>query len=438
MADSGTDDREERGERYSDRVSAPPPEFDDGPAGETRQTPKDELARWRRMAARGSDRSVGEPIGPHTPLEPGHDPASVTVPALDARMLGGQYGGGPYEGGPYEGGQHEVTRAVANPELGSQGDRAFAPWRPRAPEPPTREMQLSSDMVALSLPPEPRRDPTASLPPRAPPPRPALRPLATSVPPESFVVPSAAPLGVSALSVPPLSGAPAGPTSRRLAPLIAVGLVAVASGLAVAVVVWPDTSTSFAPSPPETASPSTPEATIPNPSTPPAAAAPTHPSTPPSTVPATNPSPPASVPTVAAAAPANPSVPAIALTPGPEANPSTPDASDPEALVDAGDAAFEARDYPAALSAYQRAIALDAHEAHAFEGAARTCIAMSRGVDAVRFAERAVAHRQRRAEYRVLLGDAHRLAGHLDEARAAWRHALTLDPDDASARARLE
>ena len=406
MADSGTDDREERGERYSDRVSAPPPEFDDGPAGETRQTPKDELARWRRMAARGNDRTVGEPIGPNTPLEPGHDPASVTVPALDAHLLG----------------DYDVTRAVQNP-LAPNSERPGAPmpWSPRAPEPPTRELQLSSDMVALSRPdarpdarPEARRDATGSIPPRAPPPRPALRPLATSVPPELPFVPNAPPLGVSALSLPSHSLAPAASAgmSRWMAPVIAIVVVGLACGIAVAVVLWPDTGDPLA-----------------NPSTPtpaPAASAPANPSTSIAVTPA-NPS------TPVAEAPPNPSTSAIAPNSGVDVNPSTP-----EALVETGDIAFEAREYGRALAAYQAAIALNAHEAHAFEGAARTCIALSRGEDAVRFAERAVAHRQRRASYRVLLGDAHQLAGHLDEAQAAWRYALTLDPDDAAARARLE
>ena len=55
MSDLTSDDREPRAERTSERpraISAPPPDFDDGPGGETKQTPKDELARWRRMAAR--------------------------------------------------------------------------------------------------------------------------------------------------------------------------------------------------------------------------------------------------------------------------------------------------------------------------------------------------------------------------------------------------
>ncbi len=376
MADSGTDDRDERGERFSDRVSAPPPEFDDGPAGETRQTPKDELARWRRMAARGGDRAIegvpSGPFAPNTPLEAGHDPASVTVPALDARQLGG--------------GHHEVTRAVLDPS---------APLR-RSPEPPTRELQLSSDMVALSRPetglavplPRHRDDPTGSLPPRAPPPRPALRPIATSVPPELPVMPDAPPLGVHSPSLPPYSVAPRRAAPRYLAPLIAIGLIGVASGIAVAVVLWPDESDPFAPTP---ADPSTPTAPEP---------APAIPST------ATNPS-----------------------------TPTAPTSAD--ALVTEGDADLAARDYTAALAAYERAIALDPHEAHAFEGAARACIALSRGEDAVRYAERAVAHRQRRVAYRVLLGDAHVIAGHPERAQAAWRYALTLDPDDATARARL-
>jgi hypothetical protein len=473
------------------RISAPPPDFDDGPGGETKQTPKDELARWRRMAAREVERArtgdVSVQPGDRTlderdlvtqPAMPAEDEPTVTSPAQPAA------------------GHDEPTRAVQNP-LAPGADRPSAPmpWTPmREPrpsssepaariEPPTRELSLSSDVIALS-----RRDTTGSIrtssvPPRAPPPRPALRPMATSLPPELPIVPSPAPIGVS---MPP--GALASPSSAgevpasRGAAYVALAVIALALVGAAALLTWPATDPLAAPAPPlpppvgavgasapVTTVPATPgpgsapsSATTPAPIAPMAIVA-SAPTTPPSPVapapiapaPAAAPAPvaaaaaPAAAPSAAVPAPAP--VSSATPTPAPEAAapeamapeaaaPATPaidDARSVEALVERGDAAMDADRPGDALALYQRAIALDGHAAYAFAGAARACIALSRGADAVRFAERAVAHRQRRASFRVLLGDAHAAAGSMDEARAAWERALELDPDDRTAAARL-
>lgn len=108
-----------------------------------------------------------------------------------------------------------------------------------------------------------------------------------------------------------------------------------------------------------------------------------------------------------------------------------------DALVAMGDEALEARDFAHALDLFEDAIELDSHNPYASAGAARACLSLSRPDDAVRHAARAVANRQRRAMFRVLLGDAHRAAGATDRARAEYERALELDPDDATARARL-
>jgi tetratricopeptide (TPR) repeat protein len=127
-----------------------------------------------------------------------------------------------------------------------------------------------------------------------------------------------------------------------------------------------------------------------------------------------------------------------AAGPSPEP-PAATDATgrDPEALIEAGDAALAAGDAARALALFERAIALDSHDPYGHAGAARACLALARAEDAVRFAERAVAHRRRRASFRVLLGDALSAAGDTARARREWERALELDPDDETGRARL-
>ena len=84
-----------------------------------------------------------------------------------------------------------------------------------------------------------------------------------------------------------------------------------------------------------------------------------------------------------------------------------------------------------------RAWELDPKNPQAMAGYTALYIAAKEGDRAVRWAERAVAKRPRRAPYRVLLGDALMLQGEVGSARKAWRKALAQDPDNRAARSRL-
>ncbi|MCC6873023.1 MAG: tetratricopeptide repeat protein, partial [Sandaracinaceae bacterium] len=90
-----------------------------------------------------------------------------------------------------------------------------------------------------------------------------------------------------------------------------------------------------------------------------------------------------------------------------------------------------------ARAAYDRALVAFAQNPHALAGLARERLAAEDAQAALRFAERASSFRRRRAEYRVLIGDAHRMAGDEAAARAEYEAALELDPNDAPALARL-
>lgn len=440
------------------RISAPPPDFDDGPGGETKQTPKDELARWRRMASRAAaDRSRTGMLGPldgDGTLDERDLITAQSLPAEEEPTVQSP----PRSFDPEPVSHTEATRHVPNP-LAPGPDRPSTPmpWSPQRisepptsrVEPPTRELSLSSDVIALS-----RRDVTGSIvthsiPPRAPPPRPALRPAASmSVPPEIPFVPSAAPIGVS---IPPqLLSMPAkesGPASRTAA-LVAMGVIALALVGATALVLWPSVDPMVAPPTAVAPTPVVTAPVVPVPAVPPiapVAPTPAFAAAPP-TIAMPTPAPVAPTPVAPTVAPPTPAPPTpatnVVATPAPPTPIAPPAgaADDPasvDALIAEGDAALEADRPSEALSVYQRAIALDSHAAYAFAGAARACLALSRGPDAVRFAERAVAHRQRRASFRVLLGDAHEAAGSPSEARAAWERALELDPEDRVAAARL-
>lgn len=447
MSDLTSDDPE--AERTSERpraISAPPPDFDDGPGGETKQTPKDELARWRRMAARGADRAVSEPQDPQATREANAAPG----------MTGNEVRG-----------SDEVTRAISAPDprdgspgvYGLRGPVAPPPAPMRRIEPPTREIELASDMLALS-----RGDPTGPLPPRHPssaahslPPstgqRQALWPIAGSMPPDPMP-----PMPTPAIGVSLPAGVNAARPSRapqRGPTLVAAAVILLALGGAGALLLWPREDPFAAPvSPSAPAMGSSPTSSL-VPSvalgTPPTVSAPTvstptvsAPTVSAPTVPApTVPAPTVPAPTVPAPTPTAPVAPApIALEapPEPTAPPSPPAVTEglgAAGLVAMGDEALEARDFAHALDLFEDAIELDSHNPYASAGAARACLALSRPDDAVRHAARAVANRQRRAMFRVLLGDAHRAAGATDRARAEYERALELDPDDATARARL-
>lgn len=84
-----------------------------------------------------------------------------------------------------------------------------------------------------------------------------------------------------------------------------------------------------------------------------------------------------------------------------------------------------------------RAWELDPKNPQAMAGYATLYITAKDGDRAVKWAERAVAKRPRRAPYRVLLGDALMLRGEVRRARKAWRKALGQDPDNRAAQSRL-
>jgi DNA-binding response OmpR family regulator len=97
----------------------------------------------------------------------------------------------------------------------------------------------------------------------------------------------------------------------------------------------------------------------------------------------------------------------------------------------------EASPDAAAEALYRRALTLDPRNHYAMLGLAGILMRRGAPAEAIPFIESAIRRRGRRAEYRVLLGDARRDAGDLEGARAAWREALEIDPDDRDAHTRL-
>jgi CheY-like chemotaxis protein len=84
-----------------------------------------------------------------------------------------------------------------------------------------------------------------------------------------------------------------------------------------------------------------------------------------------------------------------------------------------------------------RAWELDPRNPQAMAGYATLYIAKKEGERAAKWAKKAVRKRSRRVEYHILYGDALRLEGDTDAARKAWRRALSVDPGNKAARARL-
>lgn len=84
-----------------------------------------------------------------------------------------------------------------------------------------------------------------------------------------------------------------------------------------------------------------------------------------------------------------------------------------------------------------RAWELDPRNPQAMAGYATLYVQAGDGERAEKWAERAVSKRPRRAQYRVLLGDALMLQDKSRQARRAWRKALQQDPENRAARARL-
>lgn len=121
--------------------------------------------------------------------------------------------------------------------------------------------------------------------------------------------------------------------------------------------------------------------------------------------------------------------------PGAESEESARERSD--ALVRDGQLAEREGRWEAARVAYQQAFEVHEANPHAVAGLARERLTAGDAEGALEHAERAVQLRRRRASYRVLLGDARRMAGDIGGARRAYERALELDPDDAEARRRL-
>jgi tetratricopeptide (TPR) repeat protein len=94
-------------------------------------------------------------------------------------------------------------------------------------------------------------------------------------------------------------------------------------------------------------------------------------------------------------------------------------------------------DFRLAEATLDRAWELDPKNPQAMAGYAKLYIAKKELDRAEKWAKKAVRKRSRRAEYHILYGDALELQGETDAARKAWRKALSIDPDNRAARARL-
>jgi Flp pilus assembly protein TadD len=84
-----------------------------------------------------------------------------------------------------------------------------------------------------------------------------------------------------------------------------------------------------------------------------------------------------------------------------------------------------------------RAWELDPKNPQAMAGYAALFVAKKDPGRATKWAKKAVRKRPRRAEYHVLYGDALQLEDDTDAARKAWRKALSIDPNNRAAKARL-
>ena len=84
-----------------------------------------------------------------------------------------------------------------------------------------------------------------------------------------------------------------------------------------------------------------------------------------------------------------------------------------------------------------RAWELDPRNPQAMAGYAALYVAAKDGDRALKWAKKAVRRRSRRPQYHVLYGDALQLQGDVTGARKAWTRALSLDPGNSEAKARL-
>ena len=75
---------------------------------------------------------------------------------------------------------------------------------------------------------------------------------------------------------------------------------------------------------------------------------------------------------------------------------------------------------------------------HVMEPLAQALLALNRNEEALKYAQFMVKRRRNRSPYYVILGDALKATGKVQEAQDAYIQALDLDPDNALAKRRLE
>lgn len=137
----------------------------------------------------------------------------------------------------------------------------------------------------------------------------------------------------------------------------------------------------------------------------------------------------------------------VAPTPTPTPTPPTetpaaldaplPEVEQSEALTEQARALLDHHDDAGAEPLLLQAAALGPRNPHPMEALARLYLARGDAPHAVEWADKLVGVRHRRASFRVLQGDARKLAGDQAAAEAAWRAALELEPDNHDAHARL-
>jgi Flp pilus assembly protein TadD len=86
---------------------------------------------------------------------------------------------------------------------------------------------------------------------------------------------------------------------------------------------------------------------------------------------------------------------------------------------------------------FEAALSRDAKNPHAQAGLGKALLDLGQAAEAMEPIETAIKLRPKRAQYRVLLGDALKAQGKHEEARAAWEKALEVDPNDRDAKKRL-
>lgn len=126
----------------------------------------------------------------------------------------------------------------------------------------------------------------------------------------------------------------------------------------------------------------------------------------------------------------------LAFGAGVPGGPAAAQTSGIESILARGDSAFNAGDTAVARTAYTRALSLDAYRSRAVYQLARLEPPGSR--EQIRLFQRYTELEPGDAWGFAALGDAHRDAGDIDEARAAYREGLGIAPDAADIREALE